>query len=500
MVGSIFAYPMERDMATQADVIRAVNSKGYQGSLATAAHYLRDLASAVGQREAAMLFGMSSDYRKVCKAARKRLCLHNPQFDIELKAMGGESVSELPDGVSAEILARVTTNDKDWDGDIVHPDGLVFDQKGPLLWMHAQHMPIGTFAGQVSQDEKSARNRYHLSETQLALDAVKLYRIGALRNSIGFKVLEAEPLGFTDGAGGKQVPIGFDIKRAVVLENSAVAIPANPNATVEQVYAKQYEAVREAYSEKQFACPVVQKYASVIYEGRPKVFRGADVEKQHEGRELVERLGKLVSSLESKGKEVETQSKDAEVDEIKMVSVGMDNYMKGSYESAIDGIERSVKRYLCEKGGCDDDMYPHVMATYGDKAYVCMRKWTESGPKRKCYSVDYKMGDDGVEFTGNKAVKIEPSVMEVAEKHFSQDIWTKDGKTFANGELVQESLSATLESAADSADDVTRLLAKCITGEIEMGDTLKKLIGQTASLIEATDRASELSQLVEAGA
>ena len=482
---------MEREMATQAEIIRAVNAKGYEGSIATAAHYLRDLASAVGKREASMMFGMSSDYRKVCKAAQRRLCLHNHQFDMEVTKAAGGKDADLPDGVSAEILARVTTSDKDWDGDIVHPEGLIFDQKGPLLWMHSQHMPIGTFAGQVTQDEKAAKNRYRLAETDLALDAVKLYRIGALRNSIGFKVLEAEPLGFTDGAGGKQVPTGFDIKRAVVLENSAVAIPANPNAEVEAFYEKQYGALREAYSEKQFNNPIVRKYAGVIYENRPKVFRGAEMET------------KATSIPDSKVAELaakpETEQKSTAELETKSVQVAMDDYMKGSYESSIQSVERGVKRYLCDKADCSEESYPYVMSTYADKAYVCMRKWSDGGIKKKCYSVDYKMGDDGAEFTGHKAVKIEPSIMEEVETKGFMDGMTV--KEFDAG-LIAKYSEPEAESPAETAQPVldtehaTKILAKCITGEIEMDDKIKELIRQTAALLDTTDRASELSELL----
>lgn len=488
-------------MASQIDVLRTVNSKDYRGCLSTAAHYLSDLASAVGKREAAMFFGMSSDYRKVCKAARRRLCMHNPQ--MEVKALGSSDDETLPDGVSASIVARVTTNDKDWDGDVVHPDGLVFDQKGPLLWMHAGHMPIGTFAGQVSQDEKSARNKYHLSETQLALDALKLYKIGALRNSIGFKVLEAEPLGFVDGADGKQRPTGFDIKRAVVLENSAVAIPANPNAHVESVYAKQYEALREAYSEKSFRHPIVNKYAAFVYEGRDKVFRGATLEGDTavEGETVTSKtstadLEKQVADLTAT---VEAMKKDATPDAEKSLSMAMEDYMGGSYESSIRSVDRNVKRYLVKEADASEDASPWVVSTFADKAYVCMRKWGGEGVQRKCYEVSYTMGEKGIEFTGHKSVKIEPSIIEDSEKSFTAELVQKASAFGRGGEFPLADGDADTP-AVDPNDAARALIAKFITGEAAMDDDTKTLIRQTADLLDKTARLSELSELVSAGA
>lgn len=370
-------------MATNNQILRYAISGSGTSAVTTAYHYLRDLAVAIGKKEAAAMF-CGGDWRLAVKSAKNRLVLHSPQLSMELSEKAAKDTDTLPSGVSAEIVSRVSTVDKDWDGDIVHPEGLIFDQKAPLLWMHAQNMPIGTFRGIVEQDEEKAVCKYHTAETQLALDAVKLFKIGALRNSIGFKTLEANPLGFVDGANGKQVPTGFDIKRAVVLENSAVAVPANPNAEVLRVYAKQYDAIWDEASKKSFKHPVVKQYAAAVYEKRPSVFKGA--------------------TLETKEIKLE-KAAPVDADAEKSMNWGTEDYMDDSHEQDIENVHRNVKGYLCAKGECDQDHTPAVMATFKDKAYVAMRKWTGDGYQKKTYEVTHSKKDGKCCIDSHKSVK-----------------------------------------------------------------------------------------------
>ncbi len=457
-------------MPSHAEILRHVLAKGNLGSVTTAYHYLRDLASSVGKREAAVLFtGGHSDYRMATKAARRRLVLHSPQLSLELSSKAASSeASQLPEGVSAEIISRVSTVDKDWDGDIVHPEGLVFDTKAPLLWMHAQNMPIGTMRGVVVQDEEKAICKYHTAETQLALDAVKLFKIGALRNSIGFKVLEAEPLGFVDGVNGKQVPTGFDIKRAVVLENSAVAVPANPNADVLRVYAKEYDALWSAASEKAFKHPVVKQYAAALYEKRPSVFKGTSFDSNDGVFKGASFDPKDVASLETALADLTTEikglkmdsTKTVELDSEKSMSWGMDEYADGSHEQAINGVERSVKGYMCEKGECDDEHRPAVMATYGDKAYVAMRKWNGESYDKKTYQVNYKMDGGQCKIDGHKSVKIKPNILDDFDVNLK---WMKQDGLLTKGgvDLAKPAIEAKPEPT------LKEMLAKSLVGDMD---------------------------------
>ena len=449
----------------------AIRDSRYSGCITTAAFYLRELAIGVGKAEAAKGYG---SWRKACREASKMLVMHNGQLGFEVKA--GELASaeaELPAGVIAEVTSRVTTRDKDWDGDIVHPEGLIFDPNGPMLWMHSQNMPIGRLVQVVDQDETVARCKFIVADTELGRDAVALFRVGALRKSIGFRVLEAEPLGFTDAGGGKQVPTGFDIKRAVVLETSAVAIPANPNAQVERMYAKEYEAIRGMASRKELKSPVVAKWVESIYDNRMRVFSGVTLAKGAE----VEKT--KVAEAVSGGEEVE-------IDFEKSLSFGMGQHADGSYEQAIDGVNRSCKGYICRNDKeCDMDHNPLVMATYKGKSLVCMHKWDESGMLHKrCYKVDYKMNGNDAECVGCTPIQLSHRVLEMADKKCAElrDLKKKEAQ-----------VSAEIEEAGDGYQDAKRILAKMVSGEIESDDSLRGLVRSVADFLERTREADALS-------
>lgn len=512
----------EMTAITHETLRRAIADTRYResGCISTAAYFLKDLARAVGKLEAAQWFGHKT-WRKALSVASKTLVLHNPQteFDLEVKAVKDDGV-QLPDGCIAEVTSRVTTVDKDWDGDIVHPDGLIFDPRGAFLWMHSQAQPIGKLAQVLTQDEQQARCKFYLADVPLGRDALTLFRLGALRKSIGFKVLEATPIGFVSGQNGKEVPTGFDIKRAAVLETSAVAIPANPNTEVERVLAKEYDAVR-SLGVKGFESHLMQKFVGTILDGRQKVFRGARPDGTTEladfAKEVAEQVTKSLKSQEgtmTKTTELDTKEVDSEL-VAKMMSYGMDDYAEGSYEEAQDGVYKGCQKYLCDKGQCSSEHRPMLLATYGDKALVAMRKYDyESGSyDRKCYELGYKMDGSKCTITSHKAVKLTPAVMEVAEKKFDADLKTKaaDLKPVGNNtgdaeaDLLEEAgcgggMKKQTEVTLSDEQLLRGLLVKMLTGQMETSGELLAMLSQAASHFEKAAQVDELLGLVGAGA
>lgn len=490
------------------------------GQISTAAYFLKDIARALGKQEAAQWFGHST-WRKALSVASKTLVIHNPQteFDLEVKAAKDGSVS-LPEGSIAEITSRVTTVDKDWDGDIVHPDGLVFDPKGAFLWMHSQSQPIGKLASVVDQNEQLARCKFYLANVPLGRDALELFRLGALRKSIGFKVLEASPLGFVAGQNGKEVPTGFDIKRAAVLETSAVAIPANPNTQVERVLAKEYDAIRTAGA-KSFESHLMRKWVGHLMDVRPtKVFRGAtpDAELIADAQPFADMIAKQVADQISKSfvtrSESEVTTKQTEVDTkevdselvTKMMSYGMDDYAEGSYEEAQDGVYKNCQKYLCEKGQCSTEHRPMVLATYPGKALVAMRKYDyeNGGYDRKTFELGYTMDGNKCSIASHKAVKIAPSVMDVAEQKWLAEIETKSLKApvgrdtgDAETDLLDEAGSGKKkQTEVSEAEQLRSLLLKSVMGDVELDDSLKSLMAQVAAHFEKETQLGELLSVV----
>ena len=127
------------------------------------------------------------------------------------------------------IVARVSTNDRDRDGEVVEPKGIDLSNytKNPcLLWAHRYDMPAIGKALWSKTDDKGLVCKFQFAPTQFADEIYQLYKGGYQRAfSIGF------------------IPMDFDsvekIHRKVsLLEVSAVPVPANQDALVLEAYQK----------------------------------------------------------------------------------------------------------------------------------------------------------------------------------------------------------------------------------------------------------------------
>lgn len=154
--------------------------------------------------------------------------LHRKKEDIEVyrKALVGDIESSDEERT---IVARVSTNDRDRDGEIVEPKGIDlkdFQANPVLLWAHRYEQPPVGKALWSKTDEKGMVCKFRFAETQFAEDIYQLYKGGYLRAfSIGF------------------IPLDFDAKtktfnKVSILEVSAVPVPANQGALVMDAYAK----------------------------------------------------------------------------------------------------------------------------------------------------------------------------------------------------------------------------------------------------------------------
>lgn len=134
------------------------------------------------------------------------------------------------DEYSREIFGVASTGETDRQGDIVEPLGLKAPSGGvSLLWQHDHGKPVGwaTFDRPTAKGITFRAKLPKPSDPSPFRDLVEM-AWGALVSktvrgvSIGFRPLEAEPLG-----GG-----GMRWKKAELLEISLVSVPANASATV----------------------------------------------------------------------------------------------------------------------------------------------------------------------------------------------------------------------------------------------------------------------------
>lgn len=166
----------------------------------------------------------------------------------------------MPDSVNpdARILTlTLTTPARDRQGDILEPRGLDFSNylKNPVvLWAHdLDRPPVGRCLSVTVTDEGVCAT-VQFADTTFARDLFSLYAGGFMHAwSIGFIPEKSIPLtGNFSGAGGQH------IQAAEVVEISAVAVPANPEALTHALKTVQHPELRAALgkSRKKTRVPV----------------------------------------------------------------------------------------------------------------------------------------------------------------------------------------------------------------------------------------------------
>ena len=127
------------------------------------------------------------------------------------------------------VTARVSTNDRDRDGEVVDAKGIDFsayEKNAVLLWSHRYSDPPIGKALWTKSDDSGLIVKFEFAKTQFADEIYQLYK---------GKFLNAFSIGF--------IPLDFDTetkthKKISLLEVSAVPVPANENAVVMEAYQK----------------------------------------------------------------------------------------------------------------------------------------------------------------------------------------------------------------------------------------------------------------------
>ncbi len=161
----------------------------------------------------------------------KRLAqrMHVKQDEITIVRKGYEVKAEEANDAERTIVARVSTADRDRDGEIVEPKGIElkdYRANPVLMWAHNYGQPAIGKALWSQTDDKGLVCKFQFAPTQFADEIYQLYKGGYQRAfSIGF------------------IPVEFDQqtkthKKISLLEVSAVPVPANQSALVMEAYAK----------------------------------------------------------------------------------------------------------------------------------------------------------------------------------------------------------------------------------------------------------------------
>lgn len=162
-------------------------------------------------------------------AKRMAQRMHVKKDDIRLVRKGYEVTIQDQDDDERTITARVSTADRDRDGEIVEPKGIElkdYHLNPVLAWCHKYDHPAVGKALWSKTDANGLICKFQFAETQFADELYQLYKGGFMKAfSIGF------------------IPMEYDQKTKThqkinLLEVSAVLVPANQSALVMEAYAK----------------------------------------------------------------------------------------------------------------------------------------------------------------------------------------------------------------------------------------------------------------------
>lgn len=124
------------------------------------------------------------------------------------------------------IRGIATTPKTDRDGDVVVPEGAVFELPIALLFNHDQNQPIGhVIEATVTKSGIEIVAQVAKDATAKIAEIWQMIKAGLVKGfSVGFRALEAEP-----------IETGFKFNKWQWLELSAVTIPANTQAAIQVV-------------------------------------------------------------------------------------------------------------------------------------------------------------------------------------------------------------------------------------------------------------------------
>ena len=402
-----------------------------------------------------------TSFDDIIQKAAETLVYSNPDMQVEEKARrlpGLPKGVELPKNTLMVFKHTLTSSNKDRDGDILRSEGMELDPNMLLLWQHVSTMPIGKFLAVNQQNSKRVKVYSCIVDmNETSHDAAVMVDNGMGRFSHGFRALEYEEM--KDGTD----IVGFDVKRAEIMEESLVSVPANIDAETEDVLLSLVEGGK-------LTSPLMKEYGKSLREHRPVTVPGTSITYRENvgdaGRELsCNSFADLKAAAEAglivggKGNDDEnepgsgsekrpegTASPSKETDENQDETgaagdseIALDEKgiyvegLEGSWEWISDKLRGKTKPYLISQGiKITEDNWISVLATYPKNAIVRMEGASDS---TEYYQVGWVMKGKEPEYNGKpKPVEVNASV-ETMEKNTD-----KAGRTLskANESKIQE--------------------------------------------------------------
>lgn len=295
-----------------------------------------------------------------------------------------------------EKAAEITFNHSvmviDRDSEVILPKGIDYSDYAlnpVFLWSHNKQIPaIGRMnVDRIKVTEKAFEGpvSFDVDNDPFAEMIFGKYAAGILNAvSIGFLVKEiSDPV--LDGQRGAT------ISKSVLLESSAVCVPANQMAL-----RKEYEAAKKAIADEDYA---FNYYKAVI-----DLAKMAGIEKEYE------RKAWLYVEKSFAGDDAEPEEAQEKMHPRSTVS-----HFDGSYEWVRENLDKKLYRYIKQQGMeiAEHEAYPDIIATFDDHALFCIINWLELPDMWRKYRASWGMVDGSPEWSGEpQEVQISLAVMD----------------------------------------------------------------------------------------
>ena len=502
---------------------RSKKKTSFGRGILTADKYVKSMANMAGLDVCYSLASTNQvSFDDIIQKAAKTLVYSNDNMGMEEKVTSTHGFKKLLDGASEKVKLpkntlmvfrhKLTTSMEDRDKDILRSDGMELDSKMLLLWQHIHTMPLGPYLYTVSQDSKEVRVVSAIVDmNQTTHDAAVMVDNGMGRFSHGFNALEFEKRKDRKG----KLTGGFDIKRAEIMEESLVSVPANPGAETEEVLLSLVEGgklkspmmksigrtLREKrnvqstgisikYREvdgsvkKELQCASLQDLQKAAEMGIISTSKQED--KKDDENES--RNGTEEKSRESGNESIpseETHENDGEkevgdegstnVPEVKDVNdleeknVYLD--FDGSYEKQTDDLRNQIKSKY--------NIYPRIMATYSDyviySVYGTHHKMYDSEDKSensghiKYYHIKYKV-ENGIPILVGDSEEIELSI-DITKKSIEKA-----------GRVISKVNEAKIEDAIEDLKEMARMEGVDRTAKALVVNAYRSLIDVLGSI------------------
>ncbi len=437
--GGIFDRSEGKDMNVNDRLLKAIAARGQKAEpfnygIHRADAYVQHLQETIGLDRCYRFASTSSvSFTDIMEKAAKTLTYSNPDMLVEEKGKFDLPKGiELPKNVLMMFRHVLTTNRKDRDGDVLHPEGFDVDPKMLLLFQHIHTMPIGKMLAEVDHNTKRLSLISCIVDiNELCYDSAVMIDNGMGRFSHGFRAME-----FTEIKEGREEgPGGFDITKGEIMEHSLVSVPANVDTETEDVMLSLVEGGK-------LTSPLMKEVGRGIREHRALTLpvkldlkvtvNGREVEDEDEPRGGGAEGSEGKPSASKEADDAEKKKKETGDDKVKDVFGGD---LTGSWEWVERKLREKAKRYLLSMGiNVDENDWAFLVGTWPDHTVACVESHGMGGARY--YRINWKMEKDEPEFKGEPVeVKIEVSteIMEKAREAMQE----KAGRTLSKANAAK---------------------------------------------------------------